>query len=37
MEERMNRKDVSFGTFKDLEKQDKEYWATPQMKRSLQQ
>jgi hypothetical protein len=27
MEERMNRKDVSFGTFKDHEKKDKEYWA----------
>jgi hypothetical protein len=23
----MNRKDVSFGTFKDHEKKDKEYWA----------
>jgi hypothetical protein len=27
MEERMNRKDVSFGTHEDFSKEDKKYWA----------
>ncbi|MCU0286508.1 MAG: hypothetical protein MUF15_08910 [Acidobacteria bacterium] len=36
MENRMNRKDVSFSTFREHEKAEREYWSKASVKEKLQ-